>query len=77
MNLEEIKKNAKHFRVKNAEALRDKVCFLKDSGVSFLGCVAFVQANQSLCCPMHKSERSILMSGRKMKEKKSTRIIDL
>lgn len=51
MTLEEIKSEALNFVPKDVNALRNKVMELKAKGVSFLGCVAFVQANQHLSLP--------------------------
>ncbi|MBT1686839.1 hypothetical protein [Dawidia soli] len=48
MTLEEIKSEALNFVPKDVNALRNKVMELRTRGVSFLGCVAFVQANQNL-----------------------------
>ncbi|NDV57189.1 hypothetical protein [Bacteroides sp. 519] len=48
MNIEEIKKEALEFKAQNITELSDKVFELKNKGVSFLGCVAFVQTNQQL-----------------------------
>ena len=48
MELYEIKKEALEFKANNVKELSNKILELKNKGVSFLGCVAFVQANQNL-----------------------------
>ncbi len=48
MELEEIKREALEFKACDVKELSDKVLELKNKGVSFLGCVAFVQTNQKL-----------------------------
>ena len=53
MNLEDIKKEAVQYRFKDVKSLSEKVAELKSKGVSFLGCVAFVQTNQNI--PLDKA----------------------
>ena len=48
MTLEEIKQEALLFQPIDEEELANKVLDLKNKGVSFLGCVAFVQLNQNI-----------------------------
>ena len=48
MELDEIKREALEFRAHSVQELSNKVLELKNKGVSFLGCVAFVQTNQKL-----------------------------
>jgi hypothetical protein len=48
MNLEEIRNDARKLQPLNQHELNDKVLELKNKGVPFLGCVAFVQINQDL-----------------------------
>lgn len=48
MDIEEIKNKARLFKPSSVEELSDKVLELKNKGVSFLACVAFVQANKGL-----------------------------
>ncbi|WP_299435626.1 hypothetical protein [uncultured Aquimarina sp.] len=48
MNLEEIKKEATQCKFDDIASLSIKIAELKDKGVAFLGCVAFVQVNQSI-----------------------------
>ena len=48
MKLDEIKQEAIAAKFHSIEALSDKIGELKNKGVPFLGCVAFVQANQNL-----------------------------
>ncbi|MDH7447610.1 hypothetical protein [Aquimarina sp. 2201CG14-23] len=48
MNLEEIKKEAKRCKCDDIPSLSLKITELKNKGVSFLGCVAFVQVNQKI-----------------------------
>ncbi len=48
MELDEIKREALGFKAYNVKELSNKVLELKNKGVSFLGCVAFVQTNQKL-----------------------------
>ncbi|WP_298544974.1 hypothetical protein [uncultured Aquimarina sp.] len=48
MKLEEIKKEAKRCKCGDIPSLSSKITELKNKGVSFLGCVAFVQVNQKI-----------------------------
>lgn len=48
MKLDEIKQAAIATEFHSIEALSNKILELKNKGVPFLGCVAFVQANQQL-----------------------------
>lgn len=48
MKLDEIRQAAVAIEFLSIAALSDKIMELKDKGVPFLGCVAFVQANQQL-----------------------------
>ncbi len=48
MSLEEIKKEAKQCKFDDVKSLSLKITELKNKGVSFLGCVAFVQINQNI-----------------------------
>jgi len=48
MKLEEIKNEATKSEFKDLKSLSIKVIELKAKGVSFLGCVAFVQANKKI-----------------------------
>jgi len=48
MKIEDIKKEAAKQKYETAEQLSVKVAALKNNGLSFLGCVAFVQANQNI-----------------------------
>lgn len=43
MNLEELKNEATSFKLHDFKSLSKKISELKGKGVSFLGCVAFVQ----------------------------------
>lgn len=53
MKIEDIKKEAAAYRFKDVKSLSEKVSELKNEGVSFLGCVAFVQTNQNI--PLNKA----------------------
>ncbi|WP_378174038.1 hypothetical protein [Aquimarina sp. SS2-1] len=48
MELEEIKKEAAQYQFEDVKSLSIKVAELKNKGISFLGCVAFVQVNQKI-----------------------------
>ncbi|WP_337085149.1 hypothetical protein [Elizabethkingia anophelis] len=48
MEIDEIKREALEFKAYNIKELSTKILELKNQGVSFLGCVAFVQTNQNL-----------------------------
>lgn len=48
MKLEEIKNEATKSEFKDLKSLSAKIIELKAKGVSFLGCVAFVQANKKI-----------------------------
>lgn len=48
MNLEAIKKEALENEFLDLETLAQKVQELKNSGISFLACIAFVQFNQRI-----------------------------
>lgn len=48
MNLDEIKKEAAQCKCDDIPSLSSKITELKNKGVSFLGCVAFVQVNQQI-----------------------------
>jgi len=48
MNLDEIKKEAIQFECNDLQSLSLKISELKNKGVAFLGCVAFVQVNQKI-----------------------------
>lgn len=48
MELDKLKHRAKELGILNSVELNSNVQELKNSGVSFLGCVAFVQINQNI-----------------------------
>jgi len=48
MKLEDIKKEAALCKCDDLKSLSIKVTELKNKGVTFLGCVAFVQTNQNI-----------------------------
>lgn len=48
MTIEDIKQEAKACGLLNKNDLNIKVLELKNKGVPFLGCIAFIQANQNL-----------------------------
>ncbi|MEW7280383.1 hypothetical protein ABW636_17465 [Aquimarina sp. 2201CG1-2-11] len=48
MTLEEIKKEAMQCKCDDIPSLSSKITELKNNGVTFLGCVAFVQVNQQI-----------------------------
>lgn len=48
MKLAEIKQKALELKTLNSIELNNNVLELKNAGVSFLGCVAFVQVNQNI-----------------------------
>ena len=48
MNLEDIKKEAAQYKYDDLQSLSLKISELKNKGVAFLGCVAFVQVNQGI-----------------------------
>lgn len=48
MTLEDIKKEAAQYKYGDVQSLSLKITELKNKGVSFLGCVAFVQVNQNI-----------------------------
>lgn len=48
MTINEIKIAAHIFKANNIQELSDKIRELKDNGLSFLGCIAFVQHNQGI-----------------------------
>ncbi len=48
MELDKLKHKAKELGILNSVELNSNVQELKSSGISFLGCVAFVQTNQNL-----------------------------
>ncbi len=48
MTLEEIKKEATQCKCDDIPSLSSKIKELKNKGVAFLGCVAFVQVNQQI-----------------------------
>lgn len=48
MELEDIKQKALELKNLDNTTLNNQVSELKNAGVSFLGCVAFVQANQDI-----------------------------
>ncbi|GAA0718324.1 hypothetical protein GCM10009430_16280 [Aquimarina litoralis] len=71
MNLEDIKKEAAAYRYKDVKSLSEKVTELKNKGVSFLGCVAFVQTNQNI--PLDKA-RELTVSLDTYNEEEKERI---
>ncbi|EZH73426.1 hypothetical protein ATO12_15920 [Aquimarina atlantica] len=48
MKLEDIKKEAAQYKYNDISSLSSKIREFKNKGVSFLGCVAFVQVNQEI-----------------------------
>jgi intein-encoded DNA endonuclease-like protein len=48
MELNEINREALEFGTQDIQELSNKILELKNKGVSFLGCVAFVQTSQKL-----------------------------
>lgn len=48
MNLDEIKTEAVECEFKDLKSLSTKIIELKNKGVSFLGCVAFVKINKNI-----------------------------
>ncbi len=48
MNLDEIKIEATKSEFKDLKSLSAKIIELKKKGISFLGCVAFIQANKKI-----------------------------
>jgi len=53
MTIDELKIEAVKHKYKDVASLSAKVLELKNKGISFLGCVAFVQANQNI--PLDKA----------------------
>lgn len=48
MTINEIKKAALAFTAQNKQELSQKIKTLKEDGIPFLGCVAFLQYNQQI-----------------------------
>ncbi len=48
MTLEQIKKEATQCKCDDIPSLSSKIKELKNKGVAFLGCVAFIQVNQNI-----------------------------
>ncbi|MBW1294157.1 hypothetical protein [Aquimarina litoralis] len=71
MKIEDIKKEAAAYRYKDVKSLSEKVSELKNKGVSFLGCIAFVQTNQNI--PLDKA-RELTMSLDAYNEEEKKRI---
>ncbi|WP_103070115.1 hypothetical protein [Aquimarina sediminis] len=74
MNLDEIKKEAAQCKFEDLQSLSLKITELKDKGVSFLGCVAFVQVNQEISL---KEARELIVKLEAYTEEEKRRIEEM
>ncbi|MFI1770325.1 hypothetical protein [Thalassobellus citreus] len=77
MNLEEIKSEATKSEFKDLKSLSDKIIELKAQGISFLGCVAFVQANKNISLKNAQKLTLALEAYNKGEKKKNDGMIKL
>lgn len=77
MNLEEIKKEAALHTYEDQHSLSLKIAELKTKGVSFLGCIAFVQVNQNLSLSESKDLLLQLDAYNESEKKKVNAMLDV
>ncbi len=70
MTLEDIKKDAAEFQSDGPNSLSDKIVELKERGVSFLGCIAFVQTHKALATPKEARDFLLKLDAYTVDEKK-------
>ena len=77
MTLEEIKKEAARCKCDDISSLSSKITALKNIGVTFLGCVSFVQVNQQITLKEAQKLTLQLEAYTKDEKRKIEEVIDV